>query len=158
MKPSKKIDRDDGVGGETGLRRGRLDGLLGFHLRMAHVAVYRDFAAAMEKLGFTQKQLAVLELVAANPGTSQIDLAAALETDRATMLGLVERLEERGLVVRQPSETDRRRQELRLTPLGETQLAEGRAAVDAHEARLLERFSKAEAEALIDLLKRLYRD
>lgn len=158
MKPSKKIDRDANIGGEAGLRRGRLDGLLGFHLRMAHVAVYRDFAAAMENLGFTQKQLAVLELVAANPGTSQIDLAAALETDRATMLGLVERLEERGLLVRQPSETDRRRQELRLTPLGETRLAEARAAVDAHEARLLGRFSKAEGGTLTALLKRLYQD
>ncbi|WP_312861770.1 MarR family winged helix-turn-helix transcriptional regulator [Segnochrobactrum spirostomi] len=158
MKPSKKVDRDDIAGGDAGLRRGRLDGLLGFHLRMAHVALYRDFAAAMEDLGFTQKQLAVLELVAANPGTSQIDLAAALETDRATMLGLVERLEERDLISRQPSETDRRRQELRLTPLGETRLAEARAAVDAHEARLLKHFSKGEADTLIGLLKRLYQE
>ena len=32
---------------------GRLGDLLGFHLRMAHVAIYRDFAETMEELGLT---------------------------------------------------------------------------------------------------------
>jgi hypothetical protein len=66
------------VQGEARLDFGRLDALLGFHLRMASGAVARDFAATMDELGLTQKQCAVLELIAANPHISQIDMAAAL--------------------------------------------------------------------------------
>ena len=46
---------------------GRLDSLVGFHLRMATAALYRDFAQAMEGTGLTQKLFAVLELIEANP-------------------------------------------------------------------------------------------
>ena len=45
---------------------GRLDSLVGFHLRMATAALYRDFAQAMEGTGLTQKLFAVLELIEAN--------------------------------------------------------------------------------------------
>ena len=57
------------------LRTGRLDEILGFHLRMANVAMYQDYSATMSELGLTQKQFAVLELIAANPGVGQIDIA-----------------------------------------------------------------------------------
>ena len=75
------------------LSLGRLDGLLGFHLRMASAAIARDFAATLEDLGLTQKQCAVLELIAANPQVSQIDMAATLGMDRATMMAVVDRLD-----------------------------------------------------------------
>src|SRR4051794_33163526 len=93
----------------AGLSLGRLDGLLGFHLRMASAVVARDFADELADLGLTQKQCAVLELIAANPQVSQIDMTATLGMDRATMMALVDRLDERGLLVRTPSLRDRRR-------------------------------------------------
>ena len=74
------------------LRTGRLDEILGFHLRMANVAIYQDYTAAMGDIGLTQKQFAVLELIAANPKVSQIDIANQLSMDRATMMALVNRL------------------------------------------------------------------
>ena len=79
------------------LALGALDGVLGFHVRMAAAAIYRDFAASMAALELTQKQFAVLELIACNSGVSQTDLAATLGTDRATMMALIDRLEARGL-------------------------------------------------------------
>ena len=100
------------------LSLGRLNGLLGFHLRMASAAVARDFAATLDDLGLTQKQCAVLELVAANPQAAQIDMAAMLAMDRATMMALVDRLDQRGLLVRTSSQRDRRRQELTLSETG----------------------------------------
>src|ERR1044072_9880017 len=88
---------------------GRLGDLLGFHLRMAHVAIYRDLAETMEELGLTQKQLAVMELTAGNPGASQIDLANTLGTDRATMMALVNRLAASAFIERHPLSAARRR-------------------------------------------------
>jgi len=147
---------DDADLPQAGLALGRLTSLFGFHLRMAQVAIYRDFAAALADLGLTQKQCAVMELIAANPGASQIDLAATLGTDRATMMALVDRLDDRGLLTRSRSAVDRRRQELRLTELGTATLTETRRRIDAHEQRFLTRFSAQEVETLVACLKRLY--
>lgn len=138
-----------------GLDLSGLDGLLGFHLRMAHVAMYRDFAAAMSELDLTQKQCAVLRLVGGNPGVSQVDLAATLGTDRATMMAIVDRLEQRGLVGRTRSVSDRRRQELNLTAAGEALLAQANRAIDAHERNFTARFTAAELKALTSALKRI---
>lgn len=136
---------------------GRLGDLLGFHLRMAHVAIYRDFAETMEGLGLTQKQLAVMELTAGNPGASQIDLANTLGTDRATMMALVNRLAARDLIERHPSAADRRRQELHLTKAGRAMLARARDLIDAHEQRFIGLFSRDEMAGLLMALKRIYK-
>jgi DNA-binding MarR family transcriptional regulator len=147
--------------GEAPRRNGRLDygsleRLLGFHVRLAQVAFYRDYVVAMKDLDLTQKQYAVLVLVAANPGVSQIDLAAALGVDRATMMAIVDRLQNRDLLQRVPSKIDRRRQELYLTAAGEQARAQAEAICDAHERPFLERFSPEELETLFGLLKRLH--
>jgi DNA-binding MarR family transcriptional regulator len=147
---------DDGP--EAGLDLGRLDGILGFHLRMASAAIYRDFAATLADLALTQKQLAVLELIERNPGVSQVDLANALGTDRATMMALVDRLDLRGLIARRISTADKRRQELRLTPSGKAVRRDAFSLVDRHEQRFLSRFTPAEHETLVEALKRIYRD
>ncbi len=133
-----------------------LSALLGFHLRMAHTAMYRDFAASLEGLDLTQRQLAVLQIVGELPGVSQIQIAAMLSMDRPTIMAIVDRLESRGLLQRRRSTADRRRQELHLTERGEPLLARAKAAVSAHEQRFLQRFSPAEREALIQSLKRIY--
>ncbi|MBP2448059.1 MarR family winged helix-turn-helix transcriptional regulator [Rhizobium leguminosarum] len=136
---------------------GRLGNLMGFHLRMAHVAIYRDFAETMEELRLTQKQLAVMELVAGNPGVSQIDLANTLGTDRATMMALVNRLAARDFIERRPSAADRRRQELHLTEAGHAMLARARELITMHEQRFIELFSPDEMDALLAALKRIYK-
>lgn len=135
---------------------GRLGDLLGFHLRMAHVAIYRDFAETMEELALTQKQLAVMELISGNPGASQIDLANTLGTDRATMMALVNRLAARDLIERRPSSADRRRQELHLTKAGSAVLTRARKLIDKHEQRFIALFSRGEMDALLAALKRIY--
>ena len=142
-------------GTET-LSLGRLDGLLGFHLRMASAAVARDFAAAMDDLGLTQKQRAVLELIAANPGISQIDIAAALGMDRATTMSVVDRLDERDLLTRTASQRDRRRQELGRTEAGRATLADARRRIAAHERRFVARRGPERAAQFMTLLREIY--
>jgi DNA-binding MarR family transcriptional regulator len=140
---------------EIDLRKSRLSGLIGFHLRLAQVAVYRDFMAATADLKITPKQYAVLELIAEHAGASQVDLAEALLMDRATMMALVDRLQKRNLIERRASPVDRRRQNLFITSAGQAFLESARAAIAAHEARLLEAFTPEEAATAIRLLRRL---
>jgi DNA-binding MarR family transcriptional regulator len=146
---------DDGQIPERALDFGGLDELLGFHLRMASAAVARDFAAAMAGLDLTQKQCAVLELVAANPHLSQIDLAQALGADRATMMAVVDRLDGRGLLLRRKSRRDGRRQELSLSAAGQRLLDEARLRIAAHEARFLERLGSRRTGELLALLRQV---
>lgn len=134
------------------LHLGRLEGLVGFHLRMASAAFARDFAGAMAELDLSQKQCAVLELIDANPQVSQIDLAAALGTDRATMMAIVDRLHGRGLIARRKSLRDGRRQELSLTPAGIRLLRRARERIAAHEARFRAALGQSHADQLVVLL------
>lgn len=133
-----------------------LQNLLGFQLRMAQVAMYRDFSAAMTDLALTQKQFATLHLIGANPGVSQADLATALGTDRATMMALVDRLEERDFVERRRSSSDRRRQELHLTAPGKSLLAKAQRTLAAHERRFAQRFTKVELRQLMSALAQFH--
>jgi DNA-binding MarR family transcriptional regulator len=132
-----------------------LSGLLGFQLRMAHVCLYRDYAASMSALNLTQHQMAVLEIVAGTPGVSQVDIASRLSTDRGTMLAIVDRLQDRELIARKRSSEDRRRQELYLTAGGTSILQQARAVIAEHEKRFTDRFSSAELAALFEALRRL---
>ncbi|MFC3068893.1 MarR family winged helix-turn-helix transcriptional regulator [Phenylobacterium soli] len=146
-----------GAAASTGrsLDLGDLRTLLGFHLRMAHVAMYRDFTASLAELDLTQKQCATLELIDTNRGVSQVDLANTLGTDRATMMAMIDRLENRDLVERRRSQEDRRRQELYLTDKGDDVLKKAKAAIAAHEKRFTSRFSDAELKALVKALRRI---
>ncbi len=118
--------------------------------------MYRDFATAMAELDLTQKQFATLQLIGANPGVSQVDIAATLGTDRATMMAMVDRLEQRGLVVRRRSTSDRRRQELNLTPDGEATLGRAKHAIAEHERHFTSRFTAEELKALFNALGRIH--
>lgn len=117
-----------------------LNSLLGFRLRRAQSAFHRHFTTALSGVELTQKQVAVLWMIEANPGVSQIDLANLLEMDRATIMAIVDRLEKRELAVRRRSTSDRRRQELYVTDAGRRLLSEAKAAIAAHEQHFAARF------------------
>jgi DNA-binding MarR family transcriptional regulator len=131
-----------------------LDGLLGYRLRRAQGAMHRDYMAAVAGLNLTQKQTATLWLINANPGASQVAVAAALGMDRATMMAVTNRLETRGLVARKRSTSDRRRQELYLTAPGEKALRKVRTLIIEHENRFRRLFTPAELGALLSALQK----
>ncbi|HEX6636120.1 MAG TPA: MarR family transcriptional regulator, partial [Steroidobacteraceae bacterium] len=112
-----------------------LDGLLGYLLRRAQGAMHRDFMASVASFELTQKQAATLWLIQANAGVSQAEVAAALGMDRATMMALTDRLEDRGFVIRKRSSVDRRRQDLYLTPAGQSILKKCKARIAEHDER-----------------------
>jgi DNA-binding MarR family transcriptional regulator len=132
-----------------------LDDLLGYHLRRAQGAMHRDFLAAVADFELTQKQAASLWLIQANPGVSQVEVATALGMDRATMMALIDRLEDRSFLIRKRSTVDRRRQELYLTPLGQSTLRKCKSRVAGHEQKFRAMFTASELASLVDALKKL---
>ena len=150
--------------GKTGSERdiddagyiGEIDDILGFHIRLAHGAVYRHFMQTFKVLGMTQKQVSVLWLVSDHPGIAQSDLSKRLQLDRATVMAIVNRLAKRKFLARGESETDGRKQTLTLLPTGARALLDARRAIRAHEKWLKSRFSAKELKTLIGLLKKIH--
>lgn len=143
---------DDGNGTPV---PGVLDGLLGYRLRRAQVAVFADFAHTMADFDLTPGQFGTLALIAANPGLSQTALGTALGIDRSSVVPLIDKLERRHLVERAPHPRDRRSHALRLTPDGATLFDTARAAVARHEAHIFAPLAPAERETLARLLDRV---
>lgn len=136
--------------------RGVLTGLIGFHLRLAQIAVFRDFATTLATLDVTPGIFAVLVLIDTNAGLKQTELANAVGLDRSSMVAVIDNLERRGLVRRLAVATDRRANALRLTAAGKDLLKKAKRLVAAHEARLAENLAAGERVALVAMLDRIF--
>lgn len=135
---------------------GEIRDIVGFHIRLAHGAVYRHFTESFAELELTQKQVSVLWLVDDHPDIAQTDLAKRMRMDRATTMAIVNRLEARGYLVRGASKEDRRKQTLNLTGSGREALVVAKQAIRSHEEWLKSRFSDAEVASLIEMLSRIH--
>ena len=85
------------------------------------VSLFQDRMRA-EGLDLTPVQFAALTTLRAHPGIDQARLAGMIAYDRATIGGVIDRLEAKHLVARQISARDRRAREVRLTDAGATLL------------------------------------
>lgn len=135
---------------------GQIRNIVGFHIRLAHGAVYRHFMESFAHLELTQKQVSVLWLVDDHPDIAQTDLAKRMRMDRATTMAIVNRLESRGYLVRGKSESDGRKQTLNLTESGRRALVTAKSAIRQHERWLKSRFTDREIAKLIELLTRIH--
>ena len=135
---------------------GELNDIVGFHIRLAHGACYRHFTETFSDLELTQKQVSVLWLVDDHPGISQIEVGTRLRMDRATTMTIVNRLQARGYMRREKSETDGRKQALYLTANGHEALAEAKTCIGEHEGWLKSRFNEREIQTLMELLARIH--
>ena len=135
---------------------GLLPQLIGFNLRCAQVAVFQHFNRSTGSAEISPPQLGALILIEANPGISQSAIAGALRFDRSTLVQIIDRLEERGFVVRAVSAHDRRSHALKLTPQGAAALAELKQLTSKHEDHMTRGLTADEKTQLIDLLARLH--
>jgi len=135
---------------------GEIRNIVGFHIRLAHGAVYRHFTETFADVDLTQKQVSVLWLVDDHPDIAQTDLAKRMRMDRATTMAIVNRLESRGYLVRGKSDSDGRKQTLNLTNAGRKALVTAKAAIQQHEHWLKSRFTEREVAKLIELLTRIH--
>ena len=135
---------------------GILPQLLGYNLRRAQIALWRDFTRTVGEGEVRPGLFSLMMLVEANPGIAQVDLANQLDIDKATIVSLVDRLESQGWVRRQRSSEDRRRQGIFPTEPGRKGLKLLRKEMLEHEARFTRLFTHAELRQLIAMLQRIH--
>lgn len=133
---SAERDSADGREARSAIDYGPLDRRLGYVLRRAQIAVFRDFFASFEAHNIRPGQYSILTLIECNPGLKQGEVSEALGIKRANFVAMIDELERRGLVRRNATPNDRRSYALVLTAAGKRLMRELHTVADAHEERL----------------------
>ncbi|HRI17128.1 MAG TPA: MarR family transcriptional regulator [Burkholderiaceae bacterium] len=130
--------------------------MAGHLIRRLHQQSTQVFQARTQAAGLemTPVQFATLDAVAQQPGIDQASLAATIGFDRATIGGVIDRLEQRGLLQRAVGARDRRARQLQLTAAGKKLLKAGRPVVEALQAEILAPLSAAERAAFLALARK----
>lgn len=135
-----------------------LRGRLTYQLKYALHALQDLHDEHLAPWDINARELAVLLLLADREPESQQQAAQRLAVDRTTMVGLLDGLEAKSLVVRRPDPADRRRNVVELTRAGRTTLTEATRASDEAERQLLAGLGTADAARLRQLLGRISAD
>lgn len=152
--PKKRKVFESAVTSES-LSLGDLNDFLGIKIRRVQRSINRHLSDALQGMDVAVGEFGTLGLIAANPGLAQIDIAREYDIDKATMVGLLDKLESSGYVRRRRHPRDRRRNALTLTEKGDRRFAELKAAFAAQEASFTQTLTKAEKKRLMDLLDRI---
>lgn len=131
----------------------RSSSMPGHLIRRLHQLSTQVFMTRMREAGFdlTPVQFAALDALSDRPGTDQARLAQAIGKDKATVGAVADRLEQKGLVVREASTSDKRALKLTLTPAGEELLEKTAPIVEELQKELLPGLDPDEYRQFIEL-------
>src|SRR5437868_831833 len=155
--PNKKLV-PPGATPEGRLVEARLHHVLGYQLAQATIATTVVFMKEIgEPFELRPVEYTILSLINENPDGSSAQLAQALAVTAPNITMWIDKLEGRGLVQRQRSETDKRAQHLRLTEKGAQLVAGATERLLAGEREAFAHLSEGERTILIELLHKVAR-
>jgi len=128
---------------------------IGHHLVGLVQMMRREVELRMARHDLTDAQWKPLWLLKSGRATTAIELAREACVDAGAVTRMVDRLEDKGLIERVRSETDRRVVHLRLTPAGEAAAAHIPHVLASVNNDLLQGFSEREWKQLRRLVERM---
>ena len=148
--------RPDGVhAADRPLDYGPLNDRLGYALRLAQLAVFRDFFNAFAAFEIRPGQYSVLTIIQHNPGFTQTQVCDALRIQKANFVSVLDILVERGWVLRRPTPNDRRSYALFLTNNGKLLMRKLHRIAEQQEQRLIERLNAEDYQRVFASLRTL---
>jgi len=133
-----------------------LETLIGYNARRAALAVINVFLERMAQYGLRPVDFSVLSIIRHNAGITSRQLCNVLGMQPPNLVGMINALEKRSLIVRKPHPSDGRALGLHLTPAGQKLMRNAEATAAALEAEVAARLTPGEQKTLIRLLQKVY--
>lgn len=136
------------------------NGVAGHLVRRLHQISTRIFTKRTHEAGFdlTQVQFAAMDAIRAHPGIDQAGVAALIAYDRATIGGVIDRLEQKGHIKRTVSSKDRRAREISITPEGDQLYSALKPVVQNLQSDILQGLNETERATFLALLQKAVND
>lgn len=133
-----------------------LESLVGYNARRATLVIMEAFFRQMAVYGLRPTDFSVLSLIAHNPGITSRQLCTSLDIQPPNLVGLINQLQKRELITRQPHPHDGRAVSLHLTPAGRKLVSQAEVTAAELEDEATARLSATERKTLMQLLKKIY--
>ena len=133
-----------------------LETLMGYNARRAALAIIGVFLKRMAVYELRPVDFSVLSLITHNSGITSRQLCTALGILPPNLVGMVNQLEKRGLITREPHPSDGRAVGLHLSSKGAHLMAQAEETAKELEAAATDRLTAAERKTLIRLLQKIY--
>lgn len=132
-----------------------LRSFFGYNMKRAFNTVQTDVNRALAPFGLRMVTFSALVIIVDNPGLRQSQLADVLSIERPNLVLIVDDLEKRGLISRNPAPKDRRAYALDPTEEGRRLCTAALLAVREHDLRMTRRLNPFEQDILIPMLQRI---
>lgn len=134
---------------------GQLPRLIGFHLRRASLVDFSSFSEEIGDRSITPLRYSALEVVGANPGLRQVELAAVLGLSKPAATLAIDFWEARKCLTRRRMPEDGRARGVHLTQEGDRVLSELRRQVARHDEALTASLTAFELQTLRVALRKI---
>lgn len=128
---------------------------IGFLLARAHLIARADADRALDEVGLTMKGYAALATLVSDGPVSQRKLSQRIRMDPATMVDVIDSLEQSGRIQRRRNPEDRREYALVTTPKGRALFSRAQRAINAAERKTVRDLDADQTRALMELLGRI---
>ena len=133
-----------------------LETLIGYNARRAALAIIEVFIERMAIYNLRIVDFSVLSLISHNPGISSRQLCSSLSILPPNLVGMINALQNRELIVRLPHPVDGRVMGLHLTQNGIQLMSEAEQTAFELEQDATQKLTPAERKTLMKLLQKIY--
>jgi DNA-binding MarR family transcriptional regulator len=138
------------------IQQGALEGVLGYHVVRAQLTTREIFFQTIgQPLDLRPVEYSLLMLIHANPPLTPKQLAQALALSSPNLTILLDKMQQRGLIDRVRSPTDKRSQHILLSEAGQQLTAKALELTPGMDKALEPVLSPAERAILMELLKKV---
>lgn len=133
-----------------------LQTLLGYNARRAALSIIGLFLERLAVYGLKPVDFSVMSVIHHNPGVTSRQLCATLAILPPNLVGLIQSLESRGLIERQPHPTDGRAVGLHPTAKGVSLMQHAEVTASELEIDASSKLTASQRQTLVQLLQKIY--
>ncbi|RRD39140.1 MarR family transcriptional regulator [Leptotrichia sp. OH3620_COT-345] len=129
--------------------------LISFKLKKLHRKVIKTSTEELQKLNLTYGNYMAMCCIYENPGITQVKLSEISQKDKNVVSRIIDNLQEKEYVKREPDKNDRRVYMLYLTEEGKKIIKKYWDTILKEEKKILEKLSEEEQNIFFEILNKL---